>query len=96
MGNSRKSRPSIDAPLRYGHRVEAWMRASYFGTRGVNQLLHALLLQQTPACKKHRKRVRLALNCFREAANWVRISQSLPPKCPRKLENGEESATEKS
>ena len=85
----RKLRKADKPQARYGHRIEAWIRASHSGMRGVDHLLTALLLQQTWRWKQQRKRMRLAIKAFEDAANWTRIAQNCP-KWPVK------SATERS
>lgn len=81
MAKRQRSRRA-DEKLRFGHCVETWIRASYFGTRGVKALMHALMAQQTPDWAKQRRRVRKARTAFEEAARWLQISMNVPMERP--------------
>jgi hypothetical protein len=78
----KSTKRGLKPPVRYGPRVESWIRASHWGMRGVDLLLSALMLQQTWRWKRQRKRMRLAIKAFEEAANWTRIAQNAPSRPP--------------
>ena len=78
----KKKRRKADEQICYGHRVESWIRASYFGIYALNSLLHALMAQQTPDWAKQRRRTKKALTAFENAARWIRISHNVARERP--------------